>query len=347
MSWGQPWSELQVREIDRDEHDYQEFKSTPYVENQGEVAPGFVHRLSKQVSAFANGQGGRIFLGVDDAGQIDGGILRNLRKGGFREWLEDVIPGSVDPRLQSFNVFEVLPDDPDESLIGPERAVYVIEIPPSQDAPHQAGDYRYYLRIAGKSRPMGHLHIEDVSRRTRTPRVTVSRVAPFGEPEAILNDPRGPKVQLCFQCFVANEGRVLAQHAGGEFLVPRPLVNRLLRQRMEEDVGAELSQTPGMLHAFRYHHTPIFPGQEVVLLRCWVGLHANNADFVASGAATLGWKIYADDAPVRIGERPLNSYGVVRDALHWLRRHSSVDVQPPRPAPHIELVDDDLSAEDR
>ena len=321
MAWGQPWSEAALVDIERDEHDYQEFKGSAFVEHEGEVAAGFVNRLSKQVSAFANGQGGRLFLGLDDRGLIDGGIRADLKGGGVREWLEDVIPGCVDPTLRQFNVFEVTPEEGVPSRIRPGHAVYVVEVPPSPDAPHQALDYRYYLRIAGKSRPMGHLHIEDVSRRTRTPRVTVSRVAPFGDPEPILDDPRGPKVHLCFQCFVSNEGRVLAQHAGGEFILPRPLVNSDLRTRLEAS-GAELTQTPGELHAFRYHHTPIFPGQEVALLRCWVGLHANNADAVASGSATLGWRIYADDAPARDGERALNTYGVVRDALHWLRRHS-------------------------
>jgi len=321
MAWGQPWSEAQLLDLERDEHDYQEFKSTPFVEHEGEIAAGFVNRLSKQVSAFANGQGGRLFLGLDDQGLIDGGVRTDLKGGGVREWLEDVIPGTVDPTLRTFNVFEVTAEGRTDSRIGEGRAVYVVEVPPSDDAPHQALDYRYYLRIAGKSRPMGHLHIEDVSRRTRTPRVVISRVAPFGEPEAILDDPRGPKVHLCFQCFVANEGRVLAQHAGGEFILPRPLVNRVLRERIEAD-GAEITQTPGVLHAFRYHHKPIFPGQEVALLRCWVGVHHNNADAIASGASSLGWKIYADDASARTGERPLNTYGVVRDALHWLRRHT-------------------------
>lgn len=319
MAWGQPWSEAQLADLDPDEHDYQEFKGTAFVEGDGEIAVGFVTRLSKQLSAFSNGKGGRLFLGLNDRGRIDGGVLRSLKGGGMRAWLEDVIPGSVDPNLTDFNVFEVLPAGPN-SRIGEGRAVYVIELPPSPDAPHQAVDYRYYLRIAGKSRPMSHLHIEDISRRTRTPRVVVSRVAPYGEPEPVLGDPRGPVVRLCFQCVVANEGRVLAQHAGGEFLLPRPLVNATLRQRLADE-GAELTQTPGVLHAFRYHHNPVFPGQEVVLLRCWVGLHAKNIESVASGSASLGWKIYADDAQAHTGERALNTYGVVRDAIHWLRRH--------------------------
>ena len=322
MAWGQPWTEAHLRDLHPDEHDYQEFKGSAFLEKDGQVASGFAVRLSKQVSAFANGSGGRLFIGLDDRGRIDGGVRAHLKGGGVRAWLEDIIPGVVDPPLRTFNVFEVAwPGPGTPSVLRPGCSVFVVEIPPSDDAPHQAQDYRYYLRIAGKSRPMGHVHVDDVSRRTRTPRVVVSRIAPYGDPEPVLDDPRGPKVHLCFHAFIANEGRVLAQHVGGEFVLPRPLVNADLREKLHAD-GTDLTQTPGELHAFRYHPNPVFPGQEVQLLRCWVGIHANNLDAVRSGSAALGWRIYADDAKARTGDRALISYGVVHDAMHWLARHA-------------------------
>ena len=318
MPWGESWSEQDLIDLAADEHSYQEFKATPFIEKDGAVAPGFLGRLSKQVSAFANGNGGWLFLGIDDRGNIDGGVSMDLKGGGVRSWLEDVVPGCVEPQLVVFNVYEVARGGPG-SHIEPGKAVYVVEIPPSHDAPHQAIDYRYYLRIAGKSRPMGHLNVQDVSRRVRTPRVELQRIAPFGTPELVMDDPRGPKVILSFNCHIANAGRVLAQHVGGEFILPRVLVGRELRQRMLAD-EVEISQRPGQIHVFRYRPQPLFPGQDTVLLRCWVGLHAGNADAVRLGHAALGWRIYADDAEARQGERALNTYGVVRDALHWLAR---------------------------
>ncbi len=325
MSWGRSWTEEMLDDLDPDEHDSQEFKSSPFlVGDDGEISTGFTFRLSKQVSAFANGNGGRLFLGIDDAGRIDGGIPRDLKGGGVRAWLEDVVRGCVDPPLRDFDVYEVpWPGPGVPSSIHPGCAVYIVEIRPSHDAPHQAEDYRYYLRIAGKSQPMGHLHVEDVSRRTRTPRLRVIRLAPYGEPEHILDDPRGPKVHLQFQLFVVNEGRVMAQHCGGEIVLPRPLVNRTLRRRMRDD-GADLMQSPGELRAFRYHPRPVFPGQELPLTSCWVGLHANNQEFVRSGGASIGWRLYADDSVAVLGSRSVVGFGVVQDALRWLaeRRRS-------------------------
>jgi len=309
-------------DLEPDEHDFQEFKGSAFVVHEGEVAAGFVMRLSKQVSAFANGNGGRLFLGLDDQGRIDGGIPREAKGGGTRAWLEDIVPGCVDPPLRNFNVFEVpWPGPGVPTQINPGCAVYVLEIQPSDDAPHQSHDYRYYLRIAGKSRPMGHVSVEDISRRTRTPRLAVARLAPYGEIEPVLDDPRGLKVHLCLQVLVTNEGRVMAQHAGIELLIPRPVVNGALRDRLVAE-GVELTQTPGMIHAFRYHPRPVFPGQEVVLMKAWVALHGNNLEAVRTGQLRMGWRLYGDDAKPVQGERSLNTFGVVKDGLAWIRRRS-------------------------
>lgn len=322
-----PWTEALLESIDPNEYDYQEFKSSPWLSRDKRVSGAFLSVLSKQVSAFANGAGGRLFLGLDDEGRIDGGVPVDLKGGGTRSWLEDVIPGSVSPSLKNFNVYEVLSrTDGQPSAILAGHAVYVIEITASEDAPHQAHDHRYYLRIAGKSRPMGHIHVEDVLRRTRQPRVRIERIGPFGQPEYIESDPRGPKVQLCFRAFLANEGRTLARHVGTELVLPRPLVNSIVRDRMlEQDL--QLTQEPGALTFFRYHPAPLFPGQKIELLRFWVAIHGANYQQVDSGDAAVRWRVYADDAPPHEDVLPLARFRVVRRALGWLTRKEAV---PPR-----------------
>lgn len=320
------WTEAALQSLDAHEYDYQEFKGSLWLSRDREVVGAFLHMLSKQVSAFANGAGGRIFIGLDDEGHIDGGVPVDLRPGGTRSWLEDVVPGSVSPGLRAFNVFEV--EGGPGSAIQPGHAVYIIEVPPSEDAPHQANDHRYYLRIAGKSRPMGHIHVEDVMRRTRHPRLGLARLSPFGEPEYISSDPRGPKAQLCFRATLHNLGRTLAHHVGLEVVLPRPLVNGEVRKRMLAEPGTTLSQEPGALTFFRYHPTPIFPGQQIQVLSLWLALHGSNAALVESGGAVLRWRIYADDAPAVEGQVPLNGFRGLRRAMAWLRRTSHAPGAP-------------------
>ncbi len=300
------------------EHDFQEFKGARFISDGPKLVADFVGALSKQVSAFVNGAGGRLFLGLDDDGLIDGGVPVDLKGGGTRAWLEDVIPGCVDPVLKSFNVFEVLHGG-EGSAIHEGCAVYVLDLPASEDAPHQAMDRRYYLRIAGKSRPMGHVHIQDVLQRTRHPHVDVTRIGPYGGAEFDEDDPRGPKALICFQAFLSNRGRTLARHVGAELILPRPLVNSEVRRRILEEQETRLTQRPGELDFFRYHPYPLFPGQEIFFKRFWIALHARNLGLLRSGAA-LRWRVYADDAPALEGHQAFRQYAVVRRAAKQLAR---------------------------
>ena len=312
-----PWTEARLSELGTDEHDFQEYKGTGWVWETPRINPWFHAAVSKQVSAFANGAGGRLFLGVDDDGLVDGGVPVDLKGGGTRSWLEDIVPSCVSPPLSRCNVFEVRGQGP-ASRIHPGHADYVLDIPSSPDAPHQALDHRYYLRIAGKSRPMNHVHLEDVLRRTRHPRVEMRRLGPFGPPEHDLADPRGPRAVIGFRAILGNLGRTLARHVGVELIVPRPFVGRAIRERTLREPGVHLTQSPGAITLFRYSPTPVFPGQEIYAQSVWIGLHNLNKELVRSGTARLRWRIFADDADPVIGERPIGDYGVVQKALVWL-----------------------------
>ena len=317
-----PWTLARLTELGPDEHDFQEFKGSAWLWDGKGVAGWFHAALSKQVSAFANSAGGRLFIGIDDLGQPDGGVPVGIKPGGTRSWLEDVVRAAVSPNLTRFNVFELR--GAAGAVIGPEHAIYVIEVPGSDEAPHQAVDHRYYLRIAGKSQPMGHVHVQDVLRRTRSPVVELVRLGPFGDPVIDQSDPRGLRAFVCLRASLRNQGRTLAHHVGVELSVPRPVVGKEARRRTLEPGDVHLSQLPGTIALFRYHPVPLFPGQEISAMRCWVGLHAANRDAVESGALALQWRVWADDATPTTGARPLRDFGVMRAAL------AALDQGPPR-----------------
>ena len=311
------WTEAMLEALEPHEHDFQEFKGSAWmVSDRGDLQDHFLIALSKQISAFANGGGGRLFIGLDDHGLVDGGVPVDLRGGGTRAWLEDVVPQVVDPPLQGCNVFEVGPHG-DDTQVQVGHAVYVVDVPSSARAPHQAKDHRYYLRIAGKSRPMGHVHIQDVLRRTRHPQIELSRLGPYGEPELDDGDPRGPQAFVQLRTFVVNRSRQLAQHVGIELLLPRPFAGSEVRRRMRARGEVHYSQTPGEVAFFRYHGMPIFPSQETYAVSVWTCIHSRNLSLLRAGAS-LGWVIYADDAePVR-GSRALGSFQVVLQAMQWV-----------------------------
>jgi hypothetical protein len=144
-----------------EESDELEFKrcaaiSRPLTEKQRK-------ELSKDVSAFANYPGGAIVFGIIEE-TIDAGGRKVKRvkglDGGYeqgeidRAWLEDVLPHLVTHPLMRFNVASI--------PIGNGKSIYVLEIPRSPIAPHQASDHCYYGRKGARSIPLSHLELEAV-----------------------------------------------------------------------------------------------------------------------------------------------------------------------------------------
>ena len=311
------WTLTRLERLDPQEHDFQEFKSSAWLAIDEELHPEFLFALSKQVSAFVNGGGGILVIGMQDHGLLDHGVLTHL-KGGTREWLEDVVSSSISPPLKGFNVFEVPLSYAGEMAT---RAAYVIDLPTSPEAPHQARDHRYYLRVAGKSRPMGHLHLEDVIRRNSIPKVNLSRLGPYGELEYDVHKTMGPRVFLMLRGFLLNEGRVMARHVGVELTLPRPFVDREVRERMVAMGETHYTQRPGDVSFFRYNPTPLFPTQEVYALCIWLCLDLSNLS-IARSDAVLRWSVYADDAQPLTGEVPLDSFSSIRQAVEWLEEYN-------------------------
>ncbi len=316
------WDEATLRRLDPTEHDFQEFKGSGFLVRDGILRSDFGIDLSRQISAFANSGGGHLFIGIDDSGTIDAGGLPVNAKNGLREWLEDVIPGSVDPPLKVFNVYEVRSDGSADSRLRYGHAVYVIHIPTSEDAPHQARDYRYYLRIAGKSRPMNHTHIVDVQGRQQHPHIAVTRMDPYGAPEWFLDDPRGPMALIQFRITAQNRGRVLAENVGFDLTLPRNVVVRNVRERLASS-NTKLRQDPGFLNIFHYHAFPIFPQQDVEAFVLWIALHRSNGHAFAKKKVELTWRTFADDAGVQEGVLPFHYFNIVHRTLHELNtRHA-------------------------
>ena len=116
-----------------------------------------VAEIAKDVSAFANSDGGTIIYGIAErnhqADQIDAGVDVTIHN---REWLENVIQSNVSPRLDGVLIEEI--------AIASNRAVMVVHVPRSDRGPHQA-NFRYYKRFNFKCEPMEDYEIRDVRNR--------------------------------------------------------------------------------------------------------------------------------------------------------------------------------------
>ncbi|MBK7704866.1 MAG: ATP-binding protein [Acidobacteria bacterium] len=121
------------------------------------------NEIAKDVSAFANSDGGIIIYGISEHNDADKQHLPERinpvdRTQFSKEWLEQVINSKVRPRISELIIKPI--DIPAVN----NGVVYVVQIPRSH-TPHQAGDKRYYKRFNFESVPMDDYEINDIRNR--------------------------------------------------------------------------------------------------------------------------------------------------------------------------------------
>jgi hypothetical protein len=215
------WVEDDVLSLPQGENDSFERKGAHMLDltlsntNEGRV----LDELAKQLSAFANTGGGQIIFGITDAGAVDnGGVARSVKGNqSTKDWLEDVIPVVTDFEIVGFNVYEILPKATGSSLAA-DKSLYVVEVPDSERAPHQSlRDHKYYVRLAGKSRPASHRLIEDIRNRVKHPKLEVSDLQIVGakffpQPGGSALSSHGP-IQANLRFTISNRGGIRAANS--------------------------------------------------------------------------------------------------------------------------------------
>jgi hypothetical protein len=114
--------------------------------------------VCKTVSALANSARGTFIIGIEMQDlvpvRIDGGTPGPSK----RDWIYQIINGGTFPAVEAVEIREF------QTTTG---TIYVIEVPPSPQAPHQSNDRKYYKRRGSHSEVMEHYEIEDVRNRPK------------------------------------------------------------------------------------------------------------------------------------------------------------------------------------
>jgi len=124
-----------------------------------EALVGKTSEIAKDVSAFANSDGGIIIYGVREEGRLPKSIDQGVdHKKRTREWLEQVIQSNVSPIIDDLRIYQIPLND--------SNSLYVIQVARSVRAPHQERESkRYYKRYNFKSAPMEDYEINDIRNR--------------------------------------------------------------------------------------------------------------------------------------------------------------------------------------
>lgn len=125
--------------------------------------------ISKDVSSFANSAGGVIVYGMKENRHIPTGLDQGCDPYVIsKEWLEQVINAKIQRRIDGIRVAQIA-----LRTTAPGRVAYVVSIPQSARAPHQAADKKFYKRFNFASVAMEEYEIRDVANRIGAPSLAI------------------------------------------------------------------------------------------------------------------------------------------------------------------------------
>ena len=177
---------------------------------------GAKKEITKDVSAFANSDGGIIIYGIKEYDERSKSHLPERidpvdGKKFSKEWLEQVI-NNISPRIDGLIITPVQCNHKEDN-----KVIYVVDIPKSNTA-HQSKDNRYYKRYNFQSSVMYDWEVKDVINRYKQSRIDIvfKQTMPNGLLSKIFRDPSkisldiyannsGHKVVKYVECFISGE----------------------------------------------------------------------------------------------------------------------------------------------
>lgn len=274
--------------------------------------------ISKDVSAFANSDGGIIIYGINEDPQnkhLPLGFDPIDRNKISKEWLEQIIQSKIQPRISNFKIYPIEIDNNINDV------VYLVEINKSTTA-HQADDKRYYRRFNFNSVPMYDYEIKDILNRVKTPIVQlefeiikhtreIKSTSSF-MPNYNLADSK-PQYQTNYylKVYAVNNGKILSNYVNCYVIIPAACI---IEKNVEENKGKEFKyysdntirdvvdvQMSGMHPITKYgpsRYDPILPG-----IRFKLDYEFGKLDLKCLDSdLKINWTVHADNSDAQTGE---------------------------------------------
>jgi hypothetical protein len=155
--------------------------------------------LSKDVSAFANSEGGLLILGVGQEKKGPKIFPTEITWGDeflSKERLENNLTGKIHPRIEGLKIVPIRKNN---------SVIFLLDIPQSENPPHMAFDKRYYRRLNFGNSPMEHYEVSDFFGRRRKPCLNLIV-------ELTEVDVKDSTYQLKIRLFLQNSGKAIAKY---------------------------------------------------------------------------------------------------------------------------------------
>ncbi len=291
--------------------------------------------ISKDVSAFANSDGGIIIYGIAEYNDLNKSHLPEKidpvsRKNFPKEWLEQIINTNIFPRIPNVNITPIKINNSDDEV------AYIVEIPKSNTA-HQANDKRYYKRFNFESVAMYDYEIKDILNRAHTPILTLELLIEqesyeyyasnyvLGMPFRKENAQMEIRADTDLIIYTYNEGKILANYVNCFIEIPEsimipdsknikrlkeinniPYIKKYCDNTTREVIGFSGSSPYQIPNYGPSHYEPILPKTRSKLTRVRLN---NNLNF---DELKVYWTIYADNAEPINGETKLSEIEITK-----------------------------------
>jgi len=289
------------------------------------------NEISKDVSAFANSDGGIIIYGIkEDSGNkhLPESLDPINRNEISKEWLEQIIQSRIRPRIENIEIHPV-PINGSSDLV-----VYVVEILQS-DTAHQANDRKYYRRYNFSSEPMFDYEIRDIINRTKHPIIDLEFWITKTTYEINSHIPKIPtfsidsngfpivkgleqefKTDYWLEIRARNNGKILTNYINAYLTIDSIF---LLKEQQDKGERTEIfldntirdvvDVKPGFPNSIPKYgpsrYDPVLPKQAMKL----DSIKLNNS-FVNS-ERIIRWVVYADNSEPRKGSIKINEIEIV------------------------------------
>jgi hypothetical protein len=295
-----------------------EYKSSPSLNKTDQKK---INEIAKDVSAFANADGGILIYGIQEKDHLPlriDPINRSLVK---REWLEQKIQDCIRPKIDKIKIYPITIDSNNDQV------VYLLEIPKSTTA-HQASDKKYYRRHNFNVLAMYDHEIRDVFNRTKHPKINLKlEVWVFTyksrgaiNPLAVVQPEAKNVTEFHLKIFAENTGKVLANYINCSVEIPEVVFEEKFRNgdpnffakfefdnkvRDILDVEIQFQNVKEKLGPARFE--PILPTRSFRLDSSFPKLHEFYKDYADK---EINWTVYADNSEPHSGSTKIGEITV-------------------------------------
>jgi hypothetical protein len=158
--------------------------------------------VSKDVSAFANSDGGIIIYGIEEKNHkaseysfVDGNEFT-------KEWLEQIISSTISRNIPNLKIFPIRKENDID------KTIYVVQIPSSMDAPHISKDKRYYKRFNFESVPMEEYEIRQLYGRKVQSKLVIDKSSVLKSKESEDDD----EIEYGIEVDIYNDGEKMEEN---------------------------------------------------------------------------------------------------------------------------------------